>query len=83
MADISLVGSSVSQPQASAAIIRPPERVESERREAKDSTVERAEVDRSEDARQTRNNREAFAQEKQDNRRAVIEDAGQNLDIVA
>ncbi|MCK5042326.1 MAG: hypothetical protein KAR62_08520 [Sphingomonadales bacterium] len=83
MADISLAGSSVPQPQASSAVIRPPERVESERRENIDSNIERSETERSENALQNKSEQQAYVQDRRDQRSDTVEATGHNVDVFA
>ena len=82
MVDISLLGSSVSQPQASSAVIRPPGRIESERLEVRDSEIERGEVERAESAAASKANQQAFIQAKEDIRSDTIEATGSQVDVV-
>ena len=64
MADISLGGGNLPPQQTPS--VRPPERVESERREAVDSDIERGEAERSEATQQNKDDQAAFARAKQE-----------------
>ena len=79
MADISLGGGSV--PSHPAASVRPPERVESERREAVDSDIERGEAERSENALQNKSEQAAQAEARTEQRSQADASSGRNVDV--
>lgn len=81
MADISLGGGSLPPQQTPA--VRPPERVESERREAVDSDIERGEAERSENALQNKADDAAFVESRVEQRNEGASSTGSYVDVLA
>lgn len=77
MADISLGGNSLPTQQVPS--VRPPERTESERREAVDSDIERREAERSENALQNKADDAAIVVQRREN----SDGAGRHVDVLA
>jgi len=82
MVDISPAGSAAPQAQNLNTSARPPERVESERRAAADSDVERLDTERAENRAQDRAQFQAAADNRRDRPPARSDGQGQRVDIL-